>query len=152
MKVYIYTDGGCRDNQKETNVGAWAYTMTYMGETKEDYGFECETTNNRQEMKAVINALSVIATTHIPLVLHTDSAYVLNGATDWIHGWKKNSWKTAKKKPVINKDLWLEIDALMNKFDSLEWVKVKGHSDNEGNNRADELVNKAMDEYEEELG
>lgn len=123
--------------------------MSYKGQVKEFYGAERETTNNIQELKAAINALKQLKKTTIPVEIHVDSAYVLNGITSWISGWKAKGWVTKNKQPVKNVELWKELDELNQKFDSITWKKVKGHSDNAGNNRADELVNLAMDELEE---
>lgn len=122
--------------------------MSYKGQTKEFYGAERETTNNIQELKGAINALKQLKKTTIPIEIHVDSAYVLNGITSWISGWKAKNWVTKGKQPVKNVELWKELDELNQKFDSITWNKVKGHSDNAGNNRADELVNLAMDELE----
>lgn len=123
--------------------------MSYKGKTKEFYGAERETTNNIQELKGAINALKQLKKTTIPVEIHVDSAYVLNGITSWISGWKAKNWVTKNKQPVKNVELWKELDELNQEFDSITWKKVKGHSDNAGNNRADELVNLAMDELEE---
>lgn len=146
--IIIHCDGGCRGNGKPNNVGSWAAVMSYKGQAKEFYGAERETTNNIQELKGAINALKQLKKTTIPVEIHVDSAYVLNGITSWISGWKAKKWVTKGKQPVKNVELWKELDELNQKFDSITWKKVKGHSDNAGNNRADELVNLAMDELE----
>lgn len=146
--ILVWVDGGCRGNGKPNNVGSWAAVMSYKGRVKEFSGAERETTNNIQELKGAINALRQLKKTNIPVEIHVDSAYVLNGITSWISGWKAKNWVTKNKQPVKNVELWKELDELNQKFDSITWKKVKGHSDNAGNNRADELVNLAMDELE----
>lgn len=150
-KIIAFTDGGCRGNGKENSVGAWAYTLEHEGNEEYNYQAESNTTNNIQELKACIEALKAIKTYDIPVEMHSDSAYVINGISGWIHNWKKNDWTRGKNndKPIMNLELWKELDELRCKFDSVEFIKVKGHSDNEGNNNVDELVNIAMDEYME---
>lgn len=146
--IIIFTDGVARRNGKPNSIGSWAAVMSYKGQTKEFSGAERETTNNIQELKGAINALKQLKKTNIPVEIHVDSAYVLNGITSWISGWKAKGWVTKGKQPVKNVELWKELDELNQKFESITWKKVKGHSDNAGNNRADELVNLAMDELE----
>lgn len=146
--ILIWVDGGCRGNGKPDSIGSWAAVMSYKGQTKEFSGAERETTNNIQELKGAINALRQLKKTNIPVEIHVDSAYVLNGITSWIGDWKTKGWMTKGKQPVKNVELWKELDELNQKFESITWKKVKGHSDNVGNNRADELVNLAMDELE----
>ena len=143
--IKIYADGGCRNNQKKENIGAWAYHMKYKDKVKERAGVVKNTTNNQMELMAVIEALKKIRTTNIPIEIYVDSAYVYNGMTDWVKGWKRKGWKTANKKPVKNVDLWKKLDSLSENQNRIEWNKVKGHSNNEGNNHVDMLVNKAMD-------
>jgi ribonuclease HI len=138
--VTIYTDGACRGNP---GVGGWGASLEYKGNTKEIFGGEPLTTNNRMELMAVIKALQAL-TRRCPIKVHTDSAYVLNGITTWIESWKKSGWKTSTKKPVKNVDLWQELDRL-NQYYHVEYVKVKGHSGNKGNDRADVLANKGAD-------
>lgn len=146
--ILVWVDGGCRGNGKPGSIGSWAAVMSYKGRVKEFSGAERETTNNIQELKGAINALKQLKKTHIPIEIHVDSAYVLNGITSWISGWKAKNWVTKNKQPVKNVELWKDLDELNQKFDSITWKKVKGHSDNAGNNRADELVNLAMNELE----
>lgn len=148
QSVIIYTDGGCRGNGKDVNIGAWATVMMFGEHKKEFSGFERNTTNNQMELMGAIMALENMIRKDIPVAVHVDSAYVLNGVTSWIKGWKKKGWKTADKKPVKNKELWQRLDALAEEFDDLTWVKVKGHNNVEHNERADELVNQCMDENE----
>ena len=131
--IEIFTDGACSGNP---GPGGWGVLIIENGDEQELFGGEPETTNNRMEMQAVIEALKATAG---PIILYTDSQYVKNGITDWIKGWKRNGWKTAAKKPVKNKDLWIEIDDLADGR-SIDWRWVKGHAGHEGNERADELA------------
>jgi ribonuclease HI len=134
--IDIYTDGACKGNP---GVGGWGVLMHGGGRTRELHGGETLTTNNRMELMAVIKALEALKRPcHVRL--HTDSKYVQLGISQWIHGWKKNGWKTADKKPVKNSDLWRELDALAAKHE-IEWLWVKGHAGHDGNERADELAN-----------
>lgn len=146
-RIQVYADGGCRGNQSEENLGAWGFTMSYKGKILEKAEIEENTTNNKQELMAVIKVLEHIKTTQIPIDIHVDSAYVYNGMSSWIFGWKKKNWRSSSNKPVKNVDLWKKLDALANKQSDICWVKVKGHEDDEGNNRADLLVNEAMDRF-----
>ena len=139
--INIYTDGACRGNP---GPGGWGALLIYQKSEKELYGFSPETTNNIMELSAVIEALKSIKR-KCPIIITTDSNYVKNGITEWIHSWKKNHWKTANKKPVKNKELWIELDSLCKLYD-IKWEWVKGHSGHPGNERADSLANKAIDE------
>ena len=134
--VDIYTDGACKGNP---GVGGWGVLMRGGGRSRELFGGEPATTNNRMELLAVIRALQALKKPSRVRV-HTDSQYVQLGITKWIHGWKKNGWRTADKKPVKNADLWRELDELAAKHD-IEWLWVKGHAGHDGNERADELAN-----------
>lgn len=134
--VEIYTDGACKGNP---GVGGWGALITSAGKSRELYGGEPATTNNRMELMAVIRALEALKRP-CRVRLHTDSKYVQLGISTWIHAWKKNGWRTADKKPVKNADLWRELDALAVKHD-VEWLWVKGHAGHDGNERADELAN-----------
>ncbi len=138
--VQIYTDGACRGNP---GIGGWGAMLSCNGKVKEIYGGEQETTNNRMEMMAVIQALTTL-TKNSEVTLHSDSKYVLQGINDWMPNWKKKNWKTAAKKPVKNVDLWKQIDQLAQEH-AIKWVWVKGHSGNAGNERADELANLGID-------
>jgi ribonuclease HI len=140
-KVIIYTDGGCRGNP---GPGGWGAIMQFGNHKKELYGYEKETTNNRMELMAAICSLEQLKRP-CKIVLTTDSQYVRQGITEWMAGWKQRGWKTAAKKPVKNKDLWQRLDDAVSQHD-VEWQWVKGHSGHEGNERADELANRAMDE------
>ena len=134
--VEIYTDGACKGNP---GVGGWGALLTTGDHTRELSGGEPNTTNNRMELLAVIRALEALKRPCRARV-HTDSQYVQLGISKWIHGWKKNGWKTADKKPVKNAELWRELDELARQHD-LEWVWVKGHAGHPGNERADALAN-----------
>ena len=122
--------------------------MKYKDHTKELSGGDVNTTNNIMELTACIEGLETIKDKSIPTIVYLDSAYVLNGITNWIKGWKKNNWRTSKKQPVLNRNLWIELDTLKSQFDNIEFKKVKGHSDNFGNIQADRLCNEYMDKLE----
>jgi ribonuclease HI len=138
--VIIYTDGACRGNP---GPGGWGAVLSYKGNTKELYGGEPETTNNRMELTAVIYALETL-TKPCNVQLHSDSKYVLQGITEWLENWKKRGWKTANKGAVKNEDLWRKLDAARQRH-KIEWLWVKGHSGNKGNDRADALANLGID-------
>ena len=139
-QVVIYTDGACRGNP---GPGGWGAILTYKDKTKEIYGGEQQTTNNRMELMAAIQALESLTKPCSVLVI-CDSSYVLKGITEWIVNWKKRNWKTANKQPVKNEDLWRRLDAAINNH-KIEWQWIKGHSGNKGNDRADELANLGID-------
>ena len=145
-KIIIYCDGGCRGNGREDNIGGWGVYLTYKGSEKELYGGTKGTTNNIMELTACIQALRALKRHDIPVEVMVDSAYVLNGITNWIYNWMKKGWVTSKKEPVENKELWQCLYEEKQKFTEITFIKVKGHSDNAGNNRADALANKGMDE------
>lgn len=138
--VQIYTDGACRGNP---GIGGWGASLQYNGAKKEIYGGELETTNNRMELTAVIEALKLLKEP-TELTINSDSKYVLSGINEWLPNWKKRNWKTASRKPVKNVDLWQQLDALAQPH-TIKWVWVKGHSGNVGNDRADELANMGID-------
>lgn len=144
-KVYVYCDGGCRGNGKENNVGGWGVYLTYKGSTKELCGGAKNTTNNIMELTACIEGMKALTKKDIPVEIVMDSVYVVKGITEWIYGWIKKGWMTSQKKPVENKELWVTLYSLRNEFKDITFVQVKGHADNEGNNKADALANKAMD-------
>lgn len=144
--IEVWTDGGTRGNGKESNIGAWAYTAHVVGLIAEDSAWEFDTTNNKMEMKAVVEALKFITKKSKAVRVYSDSQYVVKGMNEWIDGWIKQGWVTANKKPVKNKELWLELVELKNGFFSVEFIWVKGHADDDGNHRADALVNIAMNE------
>jgi len=136
QKISIYTDGACKGNPGE---GGWGAILEYKGTIKEISGYSNNTTNNIMELTAVIKALEALKGS-CQIILTTDSQYVKNGITDWIHNWKKNGWKTANKKPVKNKELWILLDTVTQKH-SIQWEWIKGHSGHPQNERADELAN-----------
>lgn len=136
----IYTDGACRGNP---GTGGWGVYLLYKNEKKEFYGGKLNTTNNQMELTAVIEGLKVLKEP-CKVKLYTDSKYVMDGINSWIANWKKNNWKTASKKDVKNKDLWIELDAETCKHE-IEWIWVKGHSGNIGNEKADALANMGID-------
>lgn len=146
--IEVWTDGGARGNGDESNIGAWAYTANVGGVIAENSSWEFDTTNNKMEMKAVVEALKFASKKSKVARVYSDSQYVVKGMNEWLDGWSRRGWKTANKKPVKNKELWLELVELKDKFFSVEFVWVKGHADSDGNNRADALVNIAMDEGE----
>ena len=143
-KILIYTDGGCRGNP---GVGGWGVWLRYGKHDKKLRGGEDHTTNNRMELTAAIKALESLKSPNIPVLLYTDSKYVMTGISQWIDNWKAKGWKTANKKPVKNADLWQILDQLNQQFE-VDWRWVKGHSGDPGNEMADELANLAMDEIE----
>jgi len=135
-RVEIYTDGACSGNP---GVGGWAAVLQYKDVQKEISGGALETTNNRMELTAVIEALKALKT-HCNITLYTDSKYVMSGITEWLVNWKKNNWKTANKKNAVkNIDLWQTLDALCAKHE-IRWVWVKGHAGNPLNERVDTLA------------
>ncbi|MCS4532838.1 ribonuclease HI [Neisseria montereyensis] len=140
--VYLYTDGACKGNP---GAGGWGVLMRYGSHEKELCGGEPETTNNRMELTAVIKGLQALKR-RCRVEIHTDSQYVKNGMESWIHGWKKNGWKTAAKKPVKNEDLWRQLDELVQQHD-VSWVWVKGHAGHRDNERADELANQGAAQF-----
>lgn len=138
--VIIYTDGACKGNP---GPGGWGAHLKYKFHTKELFGGEAETTNNRMELMAAIQALEVLNRT-CAVCLHTDSKYLLQGITEWMDNWKKRGWKTAANKPVKNEDLWRRLDTAIQSH-HIEWVWVKGHNGEPGNERADSLANQGID-------
>lgn len=139
--VIIYTDGACRGNP---GAGGWGVFLTYKDSSKELYGGSYDSTNNRMELMAAIQALEALKKP-CAVKLNTDSKYVLQGITEWLPNWKKRGWKTASKTAVKNEDLWRRLDAATERH-SIEWLWVKGHSGDKGNDRADALANCGIDE------
>lgn len=135
----IHTDGACSGNP---GPGGWGVLMASGAKTKELFGGTPETTNNRMELMAAIMALEALKTP-CQVKLVTDSVYVRDGITKWIHGWRKNGWRTAAKKPVKNDDLWQRLDEARNGHE-IDWLWVKGHAGDPGNERADELARKGI--------
>jgi len=141
--VTIYADGGCRGNP---GPGGWGAVLLAGEHEKELWGSEADTTNNRMELTAAIRALEAL-TRPATVLLHTDSQYLQKGISEWIHNWKRNGWRTADKKPVKNADLWQQLDQLSNQH-RIQWFWVRGHAGHAGNERADRLANRAMDELQ----
>jgi len=139
-KVDVFTDGACSGNP---GPGGWGAILRFGGQEKELSGGEAATTNNRMEMTAVLQALRAI-TKPVPVLIHTDSRYVMDGASSWIAGWKKRGWKTASKEPVKNEDLWRALDDELARFPAVQWEWVKGHSGHPENERADLLARSAI--------
>lgn len=139
--VTIFTDGGCRGNP---GPGGWGVVLQSGNAEKELWGGEPDTTNNRMELTAVIRALEVLKKP-VAVQIHTDSQYVHKGISQWIHNWKRNGWRTADKKPVKNADLWQRLDALSHQH-RITWTWIKGHAGHPGNERADTLANRGIDE------
>jgi ribonuclease HI len=133
--VELITDGACSGNP---GPGGWAAILKYGAHKKEIYGHEPDTTNNRMELRAAVEGLKLLKE---PCAVHitTDSEYVRKGITEWIHGWKRNQWKTKDKKPVKNQDLWMALDEQVARHRA-EWHWTKGHADHPDNNRCDELA------------
>jgi ribonuclease HI len=138
-KIIIHTDGACSGNP---GPGGWGAILAYNGTRKELSGGEAETTNNRMELTGAIMALESIKRP-CKVEMHVDSAYVKDGITKWIHGWKRNGWKTADKKPVKNVELWQRLDKALAAHD-ISWHWVKGHAGHAENERADELARAGM--------
>jgi ribonuclease HI len=137
--ITIYTDGACKGNPGPGGWGAWLRAGTHE---KELWGGERLTTNNRMELTAVIEALGALRKPS-RVAVYTDSAYVKNGITQWIHGWKQRGWRTADKQPVKNIELWQKLDALAQQH-RVSWHWVKGHAGDPGNERADQLANRGV--------
>lgn len=138
-KVVIHTDGACSGNP---GPGGWGAVLQFNGHVKELKGGAALTTNNQMELTAAIEALNALKRP-CKVELHTDSQYVKNGLTGWIHGWKKNGWRTAQKKPVKNAELWQALDDAVRRH-RIDWHWVKGHAGDEMNERADRLANEGM--------
>lgn len=138
--VEAFTDGACRGNP---GPGGWGAILRYQGRDKELHGGERETTNNRMELTAAIEALKALNES-CRVDVYTDSVYVRDGITKWLAGWQARGWRTAAKKPVKNQDLWMELADLVEKHD-VHWHWVKGHAGHPGNERADELANHGLD-------
>ena len=137
--VYLYTDGACKGNPGK---GGWGVLMRYGSHEKELFGGEAHTTNNRMELTAIIQGLAALKRP-CAVVIYTDSQYVKNGMEKWIHGWKKNGWKTASKQPVKNEDLWQQLDRLAAQH-QIQWQWVRGHAGHAENERADALANQGV--------
>lgn len=138
--VKIYTDGACKGNP---GPGGWGAVLQYGDNEKQLFGGAMDTTNNRMELMAAIEALAAL-TESCQIILTTDSQYVRKGITEWMTGWKRNGWKTSAKKPVKNADLWQQLDTESKRHD-IDWKWVKGHSGHPGNELADDLANKGVE-------
>lgn len=139
--VEIFTDGACRGNP---GPGGWGALLRYGDVEREIFGGDPDTTNNRMELQAAIEGLKALSS-RCRVTLTTDSVYVKNGITTWLHGWKKKGWKTAARKPVKNVDLWQALDE-QNQRHNVEWLWIKGHSGHRENEMADQLANRGIDE------
>ncbi len=137
----IYTDGACKGNPGPGGWGAWLRSGDHE---RELWGGEAQTTNNRMELTAVIESLAALKTP-CRVTLHLDSEYVRNGITSWIHNWKRRGWRTASNQAVKNVDLWQKLDAVT-QVHKIDWRWVKGHAGNEGNERADALANRGVEQ------
>ena len=137
MSIKVYTDGACKGNP---GPGGWGAYIILDSKEIELFDGKPNTTNNQMEMQAAIEALKYLRKTNQAIDLYTDSNYLRQGITEWIFNWKKNNWRTASKKPVANKDLWIEISELSSAMD-VNWYWVKGHDGDPGNERADYLAN-----------
>jgi len=137
-QVRLITDGACLGNP---GPGGWAYLLRYKSKKREVSGGEPQTTNNRMELIAAVEGLRALKEP-CEVEVTTDSQYLRNGITSWIHAWKRNGWKTARKKPVINQDLWQALDEQVGRH-RVTWLWTKGHADHEDNNRCDELASEA---------
>ena len=140
-KIKLITDGSCLGNP---GPGGWACILRYDKHKRETYGYAPHTTNNRMELTAAIQGLRALKEP-CEVEIVTDSEYVKNGITTWIHGWKRKNWLTASKKPVVNRDLWEDLDRLATKH-HVKWSWTKGHASHEDNNRCDELAQLAARE------
>ncbi len=140
-QIEIYTDGACRGNP---GPGGWGALLCSGQHKKELFGGEHDTTNNRMELMAAIEALKAVKQSS-SIILTTDSQYVRKGITEWIKGWKNKGWKNSQKKPVKNADLWKLLDAQNNRH-QIDWQWVKGHSGHPGNEKADDLANRGIDQ------
>ena len=141
-RVELFTDGACKGNP---GPWGWGAVLRFGDHEKELFGGEAATTNNRMELTAVIEGLRALSR-RCAVDITTDSQYVKNGITQWIHNWKRNGWRTAAKKPVKNDDLWRLLDEAVGKHD-VQWHWVKGHSGHTENERADALANRGIDEF-----
>ena len=141
MTIEIYTDGACRGNP---GPGGWGVFIKTTAGERELWGGESATTNNRMELLAAIEALRAFED-GTEIILHTDSQYVRKGITEWMQNWKRNGWRTAAKKPVKNADLWRILDLEAQRH-AVNWRWVKGHAGNPGNEKADQLANRGVDQ------
>ena len=144
-KIIIYTDGACSNNQSKENYGGYGAILQYKGHKKEIFDGEQNTTNNRMELKAIIESLKMLKKKDIPVEIHTDSAYIANCMNqNWYLKWQVNGWVTSKKSPVENKEMWKKLIKLTNELKDIKYIKVKGHSGHELNERADFLAKEGI--------
>ncbi len=148
-KINLYSDGACSGNQHDENVGGWGTVLEMNEHTKELYGGERNTTNNKMELTALLEGLKSLKRYNLDLCIYSDSAYVINGLSQkWYVKWEKNGWKTSQKKPVENKELWEQIIAIIRQIPSVSYFHVKGHLDL--NKKAE--VNKWRTKFENSYG
>jgi len=145
--IKIYTDGACKGNP---GIGGWGALLVHNEQSIEMFDGELETTNNRMELKAVIEALNHATSMNDDVQIYTDSSYVQKGIQEWILNWKKNGWRSSNKKPVKNQDLWQELDTLNSSL-KVEWFWVKGHAGHPGNERADFLANEGVKKIQQDI-
>ena len=145
--IKIYTDGACKGNP---GIGGWGALLVHNEQSIEIFDGELETTNNRMELKAVIEALNHAISMNDVVQIYTDSSYVQKGIQEWIHNWKMNGWRSSNKKPVKNQDLWQELDTLNSSL-KVEWFWVKGHAGHPGNERADFLANEGVKKIQQSI-
>ena len=138
--IKIYTDGACKGNP---GIGGWGALLVHNEQSIEIFDGELETTNNRMELMAVIQALKHATSIKDDVQIYTDSSYVQKGIQEWIHNWKMNGWRSSNKKPVKNQDLWQRLDRLNSSL-NVDWFWVKGHAGHPGNERADFLANEGV--------
>lgn len=147
--ITIYTDGACSNNQSNQNFGGWAAILVYNDYRKDISGYEMDTTNNRMEMRAVIEALKLLKRYDLPICLFSDSAYIVNCINEkWYVKWKRNGWKNSKKEDVLNRDLWEELLHFYEKFRQIRFIKVKGHLNL--NNQSE--LKKSFEQYKKYFG
>jgi ribonuclease HI len=145
--IYVYADGATRNNQVKENLGAWAYLLYFNHSRIKESGIELNTTNNKMELYSIISGLNKINNRKLPVIVTMDSKYVVDGINEWSKKWKKNGFQNAKKEEIKNIELWRWLLDLVDKFDNIVFNHCKGHDENEGNNKADQLCNDAMDKY-----
>lgn len=146
--IIIYTDGACSNNQSNENIGGYGAILKFKSNVKEIFGGSKNTTNNIMELTGMIEALKLIKSNNIPIEVYSDSAYIVNCINQkWYIKWKNNGWKNSKKEPVKNKELWEILINLIESFENIRIIKVKGHDGVELNERADELANKGIESF-----
>lgn len=150
MKIRIYTDGACSGNP---GPGGWAAIILFEHDKQEISGYELDTTNNRMELRAAVEALQLsLNLGHKKIDLYSDSAYVVNAVKNkWIKKWGENGWKTVNREPVKNKDLWLKLVSLLSKSSDINFIKVKGHSGDKNNEKVDTLAKREVERAKSEL-